>query len=140
MTRAFLKHLLLGLLLAGGIALAASEAQAESGVCRAAAPRVGETLRGPVLHVTDGAHLCIALDAAPGRWVEVRIEEAPLQKASAAAPSRGTLMAAAFAHNAVCTVTGVVDGRPVARCEIEGQPLAARLGRPEIAKIGQTWR
>lgn len=140
MTRAFLKHLLLGLLLAGGIALVASEAQAEDRVCRAAAPQIGETLRGPILHVTDGGRLCIALDATPDRWVEVRIEETPLQKASAATPSRGTLMAAAFAHNAVCTVTGVVDGQPVARCEIEGQPLTERLGQPEIAKIGQTWR
>ena len=81
-----------------------------------------------------------ALDASPDRWVEVQVLDAPLQKASATTVSRGALMAAAFARNAVCTVTGLVDGRAAARCEIEGQPLAERLRQPDIAKIGETWR
>lgn len=140
MTRDFIRHLLLGLLLAGGIALVATEAQAETAVCKGAAPAIGETLRGPILHVSDGERLCVALDANPDHWVEVQVLDAPLQKASAVSANRGALMAAAFAQNAVCVVTGLVDGRATARCEIEGEPLAERLRQPGIAKIGQAWR
>lgn len=140
MIRALVRHLMLSLLLSGGIALVATEAQAETNVCRAATPEIGVTLRGPVLHVLDGERLCVALDTTQDRWVELQVQDAPLQKMSSSTPTRRTLMAAAFAQNAVCTVTGLVDGRAVARCEIEGQPLVERLGQPEIAKIGQRWR
>lgn len=140
MTRALVKNAMLSLLMASGIALVATTAEAETSVCRGEALEIGATLRGPVLHVVDGERMCVALGATPDRWVEIQVQPAPLQQTSTATPSRGNLMAAAFAQNAVCTVTGLVDGRAVARCDVEGQPLAERLGQPAIAKVGQTWR
>lgn len=140
MTRPAFRHLLLSALLAGALALLATEAQAEDAICRGAAPAVGATLAGPVLHVIDGERLCVAQGFDPATWVEVQIAEAQLHKTSDAPPARGALMAGAFAQDAVCTVTGLVDGRAIATCQVEGRPLAERLGQPDIATIGQTWR
>lgn len=138
MTRLPLRPLLLSLLLAGGLAV--GQAQAQDGVCRGKAPEVGATLKGPVLHVIDGERLCVALGPATDQWVEVQVSDASLQKASAGKPARGSLMAAAFARNAACSVTGIVDGRAVAACRIEDRPLAETLGQPDIVRIGQAWR
>ncbi len=134
-------RLMFALALVAGVALLATEAQASEGsVCRGATPEIGQTLRGPILHVEDGQHLCVALSDNPNQWVEVQVLDAPLQKASTKANPRGVLMAAAFAQNAVCDVTQVIDGRAVAACAIDGQPLAQRLSQPSIVKTGQSWR
>jgi hypothetical protein len=45
-------------------------------------------------------------------------------------------MAAAFGKNAICFVGR--DGR--AACDIEGQPLAVELNRPETIKASLSWR
>lgn len=143
MNRTLLRPLLLGLALAGGIVLAGGEAQAAPGdsICRGSAPAVGQTVRGPILHVVDGDRMCVALDVSPSSWVEVQVLEAPLQKASASTPrARGALMAAAFAQNAVCEVKSVLDGLPLAECRIDGQPLTQRLATPDIVKTSQAWR
>jgi hypothetical protein len=141
--RAFFGNLLLGFLLAGGVAIAAGQTQAAptESLCRGAAPAVGQILKGPILHVVDGERLCVALDADPETWVEVQVLDAPLQKAAVTSPrTRGTLMAAAFAQNATCEIKGVVDGVPTADCQVEGEPLSTRLASPEIVRIGQAWR
>jgi hypothetical protein len=141
--RAFFGNLLLGLLLAGGVATVAGQAQAAPAetLCRGVAPAVGQILKGPILHVVDGERLCVALDANPKTWVEVQVLDAPLQKAAVTSPrTRGTLMAAAFAQNAVCEIKGVIDGVPIADCQVEGEPLSGRLASPDVVKIGQAWR
>lgn len=134
---------MLGLLLAAGLALVASEAVAApaDSVCRGVAPAVGQTLKGPILHVVDGDHLCVAQDVSPETWVEVQVLDAALQKAVVNEHrTRGALMAAAFAQNAVCEITGVAGGVPLADCRIEGEALSSRLSAPDIVKTGQAWR
>ncbi len=144
MNRTILRPPLLGLALAGGLVIAGGQAQAAAPgetICRGVAPGVGQTVKGPILHVVDGERLCIALDASPANWVEVRILDAPLQKAAIdPIRSRGALMAAAFAQNAVCEIRGAADGVPVAECRVDGEPLAQRLASPDLVKIGQAWR
>lgn len=134
------KRFLVGAGLLLGLVLLASEAQAQDDVCRGQAPAPGKVLRGPVLHVIDGQRLCIALDALPSRWVEVQVTQHPLLQASTNTNARGTLMAAAFGQDAVCMVTGQVDGRPLAACMIGGEDIAQRLRQPEAIKIGLAWR
>jgi hypothetical protein len=134
------KRFLIGAGLLVGLILLASEAQAEDAVCRGRAPAVGEVLRGPVLHVIDAQRLCIALDVLPDHWVEVQVIQEPLLQASTGANPRGTLMALAFAQDAICQVTGKIDGRPLATCTIGGQDVAQRLRQPDAIRIGQAWR
>ena len=50
------------------------------------------------------------------------------------------LMAAAFARDAVCVITGTSAGRATAACMVEGEQLSARVSQPEIAKAAQIWR
>lgn len=126
----------LGLLL--GVALVATEAQA--GVCGGQAPAVGAQLKGPVLQVIDGEHLCVATAASPSTWVEVQVLDPRLVHASSADDARGRLMAAAFGRDAVCVITGVSGGQATASCMIEGEHLGARLNQPEIVKAAQIWR
>lgn len=126
----------LGLLL--GVALVATEAQA--GVCGGQPPAVGAQLKGPVLQVIDGQHMCIATDASPSTWVEVQVVDPALVRASSVDDAKGRLMAAAFARDAVCVITGAKEGRATAACTIEGEHLGARLNQPEIIKAAQIWR
>ncbi len=132
------KRILIALGLLLGVALAATEAQA--GVCGGQAPAVGAQLKGPVLQVIDGQHLCVATDASPSTWVEVQVVDPALVRASSADNAKSRLMAAAFARDAVCVITGANEGRATAACTIEGEPLGARLNQPEIAKAAQIWR
>lgn len=130
--------IVLGLLL--GVALVATEAQAKEAVCRGPAPAVGAQLKGPVLQVIDGEHMCVAVDASPSTWVELQVLDPRLVRASTAGNARGRLMAAAFARDAVCVITGANGGRATAACMIEGERLGARLNQPQIAKAAQIWR
>lgn len=132
------KRILIALGLLLGVALVATEAQA--GVCGGRAPAVGAQLKGPVLQVIDGQHMCVATDASPSTWVEVQILDPRLVRASSVDDARGRLMAAAFARDAVCVITGENAGRVTAACTIEGERLGARLDQPEIIKAAQIWR
>jgi hypothetical protein len=108
-------------------AVAASNASATN-VCGGPVPAPGKVVHGPVLVVPDGSSLCVALGASPSNWVKL-----PLSKMSVA---RGTLMAAAFGKNATCRV----GARGEATCDIEGEPLAALVGRPELLRAAYAWR
>ncbi len=132
------KRILIALGLLLGVALVATEAQA--GVCGGQAPAVGAQLKGPVLQVIDGQHMCVATDASPSTWVEVQVVDPALVRASSADDAKGRLMAAAFARDAVCVITGVAKGRAIAACTIEGERLGARLNQPEVIKAAQIWR
>lgn len=132
------KRILIALGLLLGVALVATEAQA--GVCGGQAPAVGAQLKGPVLQVIDGQHLCVATDVSPSTWVEVQVVDPALVRASSAEDAKGRLMAAAFARDAVCVITGANGGRATAACTIEGERLGARLNQPEIIKAAQNWR
>lgn len=136
MSRAKRIVIVLGLLF--GVALVATEAQA--GVCGGQAPAVGAQLKGPVLHVIDGQHMCVALGASPSSWVAVQVLDPRVVRASTADDAKGRLMAAAFARDAVCVITGDNGGRATAACMIEGEQLGARLNQPEIAKAAHIWR
>ncbi|MFN3512463.1 MAG: hypothetical protein ACK41C_05430 [Phenylobacterium sp.] len=128
---------LLAALAGSGMGVGAAAAQP---VCRAPAPAVGAVLRGPVLHVPDGETLCLALGAEPAQWVELRLQAPSLHRASAGPSSRGTLMAAAFAKDALCEIVASADGAPVAACEIEGRPLTELLDRPQVQAAAHAWR
>lgn len=133
------KRILMALGLMLGLALVATEAQAKGPVCGGATPEVGAQIRGPVLHVTDGERLCVAVDASPASWVEVQVD-AGLVRASNGGDAKGRLMAAAFARNAVCVVTGRSGDRATAACTIDGERLSARLNQPTVTKAAQAWR
>lgn len=134
------KRILIALGLLLGVALVATEAQAKAEACRGQAPAVGAQLEGPVLHVIDGQQLCVAVDASPTTWVRVQVLDSQLARASTANDAKGRLMAAAFARDAVCVITGKSGDQVTAACMIEGQRLSARLNQPEIAKAAQIWR
>ena len=133
------KRILMALGLMLGLALVATEAQARGPVCGGALPSVGAQIRGPVLHVIDGESLCVAVDSSPATWVEVQVD-AGLVRASSSGDAKGRLMAAAFARNAVCVVTGRSGDRAVAACTIDGERLSARLNQPAVTKAAQAWR
>ena len=132
------KRILIALGLLLGVALVATEAQA--GVCGGQAPAVGAQLKGPVLQVIDGGHLCVAMDTSPSTWVEVQVLDPRLVRASTSDDARRRLMAAAFARDAVCVITGKTGDKVTAACMIEGEHLGARLNQPEIVKAAQIWR
>ena len=134
------KRILIALGLLVGVALVATEAQATNAVCRGSAPAIGAQIKGPVLHVIDGERMCVALEPSPSTWVEVQVLDPRVVRASTADDARRRLMAAAFARDAVCVITGSYGGRATAACMIEGEQLSARLNQPEIAKAAQIWR
>lgn len=134
------KRIMIALGLMLGVALVATEAQATTSLCRGEAPAVGAQIRGPVLHVIDGGRLCIALEPSPSTWVELQVLDPRVMRTSSADDAKQRLMAAAFARDAVCVVTGTSAGRATAACMIEGEQLSARLSQPEIAKAAQIWR
>ena len=132
------KRILIALGLLLGVALVATEAQAS--VCGGRAPAVGAQLKGPVLQVVDGQHMCVATGVSPTSWVEVQVLDPRVVHASSADDARARLMAAAFARDAVCVITGVNRGKATAACVIEGEQLGARLNQPKIVKAAQIWR
>lgn len=133
------KRILMALGVMLGIALVATEAQARAPACGGPTPAVGDQIKGPVLHVIDGQRLCVAVDASPTTWVELQLD-AGIVRASDGGDAKARLMAAAFARNAVCVITGRSGGRATAACTIEGESLSARLNQPAVTKAAQAWR
>lgn len=126
-----------------GFALAVSAGAAQaSEVCSAPAPAVGTEVHGPVLHVLDGNHLCIALGATPDTWLAVELGDARLTKASDNPDRnpRGALMSVAFAQNVSCRIVDRVDDRAVAACALDGRPLGDLALKPQAISTGRAWR
>ena len=126
-----------------GFALAASAGAAQaSEACSAPAPAVGVEVHGPVLHVLDGNHLCVALGETPDKWLEVELPDAGLTKASSNPDDspRGTLMSVAFAQNVTCRIVDRAEDRVVASCTLDGQPLGDLALRPQAISTGRAWR
>jgi hypothetical protein len=101
---------------------------AVAGGCPGGPAPTGAVVHGPVLEIPDASSLCLAQGQSPSTWRMVR-----LAKPSETYP---LLMAAAFGKNAICFVGR--DGR--AACNIEGEPLAVELKRPETIKASLSWR
>ncbi|MFZ0269949.1 hypothetical protein [Caulobacter sp.] len=122
---------------AAAIALAALAvgAPALAQTCRAAAPTVGQTVSGPVLHVIDGRTLCIARGPTPEQWIPLRISPA----APVLPVDRERLMAAAFSQSLTCRITrgGLVK---TATCTLAGRPLETLLTEPATVTQAKTWR
>lgn len=111
------------------------------GLCTAAPPSLGTTLRGPVLHVLDGVTLCLALGTTPDTWIPLQIAEARGGSTSqTAAPARGTLMAVAFARDITCEVVGVSHGRSVADCRVDDRLISEQIHEPDAIQAGLAWR
>ncbi len=126
-----------------GFALAASAGAAQAGeACRAPAPAVGTEIHGPVLHVLDGRHLCVALGETPDQWLELEIADQGLIQASSRpdASPRGTLMAVAFAQNITCRIEARADDHAVAACTLDGRPLGDLAQKPQAISTGRAWR
>ena len=118
--------LLLVVLAAAGIG--AGHPARASTICRGHVPAAGAVVRGPVLFIPDGSSVCVATAQSPTTWVRITLPSL--------AATRSTLMAAAFAKNAVCRIRR--DG--TGRCLIEGVDLLAALHRPEVVKAAASWR
>jgi hypothetical protein len=103
--------------------------------CRAPAPRAGEVVSGPVLHVIDGRTLCIAQGPTPDQWIPLRI----LPTWGPLPVDRERLMAAAFSQSLTCKVTGGGSVRS-ATCTLAGRPLEALLTEPATITQAKTWR
>jgi hypothetical protein len=112
-----------------------------SGPCKGPPAKVGQVLHGAVLYVPDGRRLCLAARPDPESWTEVELQpETPWPAAlPASALSRAALMSVAFAKTADCTVVAAADGRPVARCQIEGAPVEALLAEPGALERARAW-
>jgi hypothetical protein len=107
---------------------------AEASPCRGEAPEVGAIFRGPVLHVFDGARLCVARGESPDQWVELQLADAPEHSA------RGALMATAFAQDVDCKVTAADPAAPKAVCTLNGRSIGRLVGKPTLVKAGRAWR
>jgi hypothetical protein len=105
-------------------------------VCRGQVAGDVADLRGPVLHVLDGARLCVAMGPDPSEWVALRLADAPEGSDS----SRGALMAASFGQDVVCRLVGRDDEGAVAICRTSKGALGAQLAAPRIIRAGQAWR
>lgn len=126
-----------------GFALAVSAGSAQaSEACSAHAPAVGTEVHGPVLHVLDGNHLCVALGATPDTWLEVELLDARLTKASDHPDGnpRGALMSVAFAQNVTCRIVDRADDRAVATCTLDGRALGDLALKPQAISMGRAWR
>ena len=126
-----------------GFALAVSAGAAQaSEACRAPAPAIGTEVHGPVLHVLDGNHLCIALGDTPDKWLEVELPDAGLVRASSNAGDnpRGALMSVAFAQNITCRIVDRATTGAVASCSLDGQPLGDLALKPQAISTGRAWR
>ncbi|MDP2260034.1 MAG: hypothetical protein Q8J89_09995 [Caulobacter sp.] len=132
-----------------GLLTAAGTAQArDDHPCSGPSPVAGVEIRGPVLHVVDGATLCVALGFEPDSWILLRLADAPppssiqrVSTAQGATPNpRGALMQAALAKMATCRTVRGEDGGIEAVCEVEGRLLGETLRDPEIVAISYSWR
>lgn len=126
-----------------GFALAVSAGGAQANeACGAPAPAIGTEVHGPVLHVLDGNHLCIALGETPDRWLEVELPDARLTKASDNPDRnpRGALMSVAFAQNVTCRVVDHTANGVMAACTLDGRPLGALALKPQAISTGRAWR
>jgi hypothetical protein len=102
--------------------------------CGAATPAEGEAFEGPVLHVFDGATLCVAKGPDPSQWIPVELADPVV------AGGRQAMMAAAFAKRVVC-VAGHAGARGVlAHCQLDGRPLEEIAASGPIRAIAASWR
>lgn len=111
--------------------LSAGAAVAQTSPCRGEAPAAGVAVQGPVLHVLDGATLCVATGADPSQWLPLTLEDAP------ATASWGALMGVAFGKDVSCMAQGASGA---AICRIAGRSIGAQLREPDAAKAGVAWR
>ena len=126
-----------------GFALAVSAGAAHaSEACGAPAPAIGAEVHGPVLHVLDGNHLCVALGETPDEWLEVELPDARLTKASGNPDGnpRGALMSVAFARNVTCRIVDRTANGAVASCSLDGQQLGDLALKPQAISTGRAWR
>ena len=128
-------------LIASTLSLTVAPAPSGAGPCTGAPPPVGSVIHGPVLHVLDGVTLCVALGAAPNTWIPVEIADARATPSTRmGAPSRGTLMAVAFAQNVTCQMVGASRGRTIADCSIDGRLVSEQIHEPDAVQAGLSWR
>jgi micrococcal nuclease len=126
-----------------GFVLAVSAGGAQAGeACGAPAPAVGTEVHGPVLHILDGNHLCVALGETPDTWLEIELPDARLTKASDNPDGnpRGALMSVAFAQNITCRIVDRAAHGAVATCSLDGRPLGDLARRPQAISTGRAWR
>ena len=102
--------------------------------CTAAAPADGQSIAGPVLQVIDGQTLCIAKGPTPDQWVRVRLTDVYDRE------DRGSLMAAAFAKDVVCSVERRDAQGASGRCTLEGAPLGQVIGSDAAKLQAASWR
>ena len=121
-----IRAVLLAIFLTAIVGVGADAAEAEG--CPGGAASAGAVVHGPVLDIPDASTLCIAQGQSPSTWVEVKLR--------GTGATRGALMAASFARNAVCAIGP--DG--VGACRIEQEPLAEALRRPEVRLAALSWR
>lgn len=121
--------------MAGALATLALAAPALAQTCRAPAPAAGQTVSGPVLHVVDGATLCIAQGPTPDQWIPLRISPAPMTLPA----DRERLMAAAFSQSLTCRIVGGGTVKAAA-CTVGGRPLDAVLAQPATMTQAKAWR
>jgi len=102
--------------------------------CTAAAPRVGDSLSGPVLQVVDARTVCVALGPLPSQWVQVVIADSKTDA------TRGGLMAAAFAQDVQCVVTGEAGAAVRAVCLADGVSVGRLADSPDSRMQASAWR
>jgi hypothetical protein len=93
-----------------------------------------------VLQVLDADHLCVALGATPDQWVEIQLAPEPVATTATLQPSRGSLMAVAFAQTVTCRVVDRAGDLPVAACRLDDQSLRGLTRQPAAYVAGQAWR
>ena len=120
------KVTLISLVTTLGSALVVSASAAD--VCQGPRATAGSVVSGPVLQISDGSSLCVAIGPLPSTWIAIRLANPP--------SDRSTLMAAAFGKNAACAI----DRGGRGHCLIEGASLADALHRPAIVKVATSWR
>ena len=123
------------------LALSATPAPAASSPCKGPPARIGETVRGAIIHVPDGRHLCIAPRPDPASWTELEVDAAATWPAALPSDelSKAAVMSVAFTRNAQCDVAAAADGRPVARCRVDGAPLGELLAAPGALQRAAAW-
>jgi hypothetical protein len=128
-----MRTLVPALVLAAALCGSAGHAAAAS-PCAGEAPSVGETFRGPVLHVIDGERLCVARGFSPDQWVALRLADAE------EAAGRSALMAGAFGQDVDCRITAKGPEGVQAICAVAGRSVAARAAEPTVRRAALRWR